>query len=129
LIYDKEILAIIHALAKFRQYLVGNRFKVNTYHNSLRFLIKKKELSDKQQKKISKINACDFEIEYVKQKNNVVVGALSRVPSNLTLMEISVDWKALMLVEYTKKMFSCEILDGRTQDDQYQNLITKARST
>ena len=35
-IYDKEMLAIMHALAKFRQYLVGNRFKVKTDHNSLR---------------------------------------------------------------------------------------------
>ena len=34
-IYDKEMLAIMHALAKFRHYLVGNRFKVKTYHNSL----------------------------------------------------------------------------------------------
>ena len=34
-IYDKEMLAIMHALAKSRQYLVGNRFKVKTDHNSL----------------------------------------------------------------------------------------------
>jgi hypothetical protein len=34
-IYDKEMLAIMHALAKFRHYLVGNRFKVKTDHNSL----------------------------------------------------------------------------------------------
>eukprot|EP00253_Pinus_taeda_P007363 PITA_07363 len=27
-IYDKEMLAIMHALAKYRQYLVGNKFKV-----------------------------------------------------------------------------------------------------
>eukprot|EP00253_Pinus_taeda_P029107 PITA_29107 len=27
-IYDKEILAIMHTLAKYRQYLVGNRFRV-----------------------------------------------------------------------------------------------------
>ena len=38
-IYDKEMLAIMHALAKFRQYLVGNRFKVKTDHNSLRFFL------------------------------------------------------------------------------------------
>ena len=36
-IYDKEMLAIMHALAKFRQYLVGYRFRVRTDHNSLRF--------------------------------------------------------------------------------------------
>ena len=34
-IYDKEMLAILHALTKFRQYLVGNKFKIETDHNSL----------------------------------------------------------------------------------------------
>jgi hypothetical protein len=38
-IYDKEMLAIMHSLAKFRHYLVGNRFKVKTDHNSLRIFL------------------------------------------------------------------------------------------
>lgn len=33
--YDNEMLAVMRALAKFRQYLVGNQFKVKTDHNSL----------------------------------------------------------------------------------------------
>ena len=41
-IYDKEMLAIMDALAKFRQYLVGNRFRVRTDHNSLRFFLEQK---------------------------------------------------------------------------------------
>jgi hypothetical protein len=45
LVYDKEMLAIMHALAKFKQYLVGNRFKVKTNHNKLGFLMEQKELS------------------------------------------------------------------------------------
>lgn len=38
-IYDKEMLAIMHALHKFRQYLVCGRFIVKTHHNSLRFFL------------------------------------------------------------------------------------------
>jgi hypothetical protein len=45
-IYDKDMLAIMHALTKFRQYLVGNRFKVKTDHNSLSFLMEENELSE-----------------------------------------------------------------------------------
>ena len=41
-IYDKEMLAMMRALAKFRQYLVGNRFRVRTDHNSLRFFLEQK---------------------------------------------------------------------------------------
>ena len=46
-IYDKEMLAIMHALAKFRQYLVGNRFRVRTDHNSLRFFLEQKQLRER----------------------------------------------------------------------------------
>lgn len=41
-IYDKEMLAIMHALAKFREYLVGNKFKVKIDHNNLRFFLEQK---------------------------------------------------------------------------------------
>ena len=35
-INDKEMLAIMHALAKFRKYLVGIKFCIKNYHNSLK---------------------------------------------------------------------------------------------
>ena len=38
-IYDKEMLAILHALTKFRQYLVGAKFKVKTDHNNLKYFL------------------------------------------------------------------------------------------
>ena len=60
---------------------------------------------------VSKVYAYDFEIEYVKGKNNVVVDALSRRPTSLSLMRISTDWRSLLLVEYSKNNFSCELLD------------------
>ena len=77
-IYDKEMLAILHALTKFRQYLVGARFKVKTDHNSLKYFLEQKELNERQHKCLSKIQAYDFEIEYLKGKSNVVADAFSR---------------------------------------------------
>ena len=41
------MLAIMHALAKFRQYLVGNKFVVKTNHNSLRHFITQKDLNER----------------------------------------------------------------------------------
>jgi hypothetical protein len=49
-IYDKEMLAIMHALAKFRQYLVGVRFVVRTEHNNLRYLLEQQGLNERQHK-------------------------------------------------------------------------------
>jgi hypothetical protein len=35
-IYDKEMMAIMHALTKFKQYLVGNKLMVKNDHNRRR---------------------------------------------------------------------------------------------
>jgi hypothetical protein len=39
--------------------------------------------------------------------------ALSRRPTTCSLIEISTYWKSHLLVEYSKKKFTCEILDGQ----------------
>lgn len=39
-----------HALAKYRQYLIGGRFVVKTDHNSLKYFLNQKDLSERQQK-------------------------------------------------------------------------------
>ena len=107
------MLAILHALTKFKQYLVGGRFKVKTDHNSLKYFLEQKKINERQHKWVSKIHAYDFEIEYVKGKNNVVADALSRRPTTLSLMSISSDWRSHLLVEYSKDKFACKLLDGQ----------------
>jgi hypothetical protein len=90
-IYDKEMLVIMHTLAKFRQYLVGAKFVVRIDHNSLKFFLEQKDLNERQQKWVIKIQAYNFDIEFIKGKNNVVVDALSRRPSVYAMTDISVD--------------------------------------
>ena len=71
------MLAIMHALAKFRQYLVGNKFVVKTDHNSLRHFLTQKDINERKQKWVRNIQAYYFDIEYVKGNNNIVEDALS----------------------------------------------------
>jgi hypothetical protein len=85
-IYDKEMLAIMHALMKFRQYLVGSRFVVKTDHNNLKYFLDQKDLSERQQKWVSKVQAFDFDIEYVKGKRNVVADSLSKRLASCSMM-------------------------------------------
>jgi hypothetical protein len=99
---------------------VGSKFVVKTDHNSLKYFLEQKDLSERQQKWVTKVQAFDFDIEYVKGKKNIVVDALSRRPTTCSLMEISTDWKSHLLVEYSKNKFACELLDGQVQDDRYR---------
>jgi hypothetical protein len=114
------MLAIMHPLTKFRQYLVGNKFVVKTYHNSLKYFLVKKDLSERQQKWVTKVQAFDFDIEYVKGKKNIVAYALSRRPTTCSLMEISTDWKSPLSLESSKNKFACELLDGQVQENMYR---------
>ena len=77
----------MHALIKFRQYLVGKKFVVKTYHNSLRYVLTQKDLNERQQKWVGKIQSFEFDIEYVKGNNKVLVYSLSRRPS-ISLMDV-----------------------------------------
>ena len=41
-------------------------------------------------------------------------------------MSISTEWRSLLLVEYSKKKFSCDLLDRKIHDDRYmviENII------
>ena len=118
-IYDKEMLAIMHALAKFRQYLVGGKFIVKTDHNSLRHFLTQKELNDRQQKWVSKVQSFDFDIEYKKGKMNVVADALSHW-ATFSLLQICKDWKIQLAIEYSKDQFACDVLDGLNQNEEYK---------
>jgi len=95
--------------------LVGKKFVVKTDYNSLKYFLEQKDLNERQHKWVTKVQAFDFDIEYVKGKKNIVVDALFRRPTTCSLMEISADWKSHLLVEYSKNKFACEILDGKVQ--------------
>jgi hypothetical protein len=77
-IYEKEMMAILHALKKWHPYLIGRHFKVKTDHDSLKYFLEQRLSSEEQQKWVTKILGYDFEIIYKKGKQNVVADALSR---------------------------------------------------
>jgi len=119
-IYDKKMLAIMHVLHKFRQYLVCRRFIVKTNHNSLRFFLNQRDLNDHKKKWVRKLKAYDFDIEYMKGKNNVVVDALSRKPTLCSLTSISADWKVSIILEYAKDSFATNIFDKLVDHNRYK---------
>ncbi|XP_076928272.1 uncharacterized protein LOC143592185 [Bidens hawaiensis] len=60
--YTKELYAITEAVKKWRQYLLGRRFRIHTDHHSLRHLLTQTIQTPEQQKWVTKLMGYDFEV-------------------------------------------------------------------
>lgn len=97
---EKECLAVVFALDKFRAYIEGYKFKVYTDHNALIWLFKKENLESRLARWVAKISQHDFETFYTKGKSNIVPDALSRIPEiNLISFDVQPqdEWYLKML--------------------------------
>ncbi|MCO5576971.1 hypothetical protein L7F22_030792 [Adiantum nelumboides] len=79
-IYEKELLAVIHALTQWRHYLLGADFTVFTDHQSLRYFLSQKQFSEKQMRWANILSQFHFQIVHVQGQKNVVADALSPKP-------------------------------------------------
>jgi hypothetical protein len=75
--YDKEMLALVLAVQKWRPYLMGQQFIVRTDHKSLKYLWEQRIISIAQQRWLTKLMGYDFIIEYKRGNENLVADALS----------------------------------------------------
>ncbi|MCO5576612.1 hypothetical protein L7F22_030427 [Adiantum nelumboides] len=64
-IYEKELLAVIHALTQWRHYLLGADFTMFTDHQSLRYFLSQKQLSEKQMRWANILSQFHFQIVHV----------------------------------------------------------------
>jgi hypothetical protein len=113
--HDLELAAIVHALRKWRHYLMGKKFELRTDHNSLKYLFDQPTLNAIQIRWLEFLCEYDFDIRYIKGKNNKVADALSR--------------KVHELHDTTISMYRTElkdqILEAASADLQYRNLVAK----
>ncbi|KAI8119245.1 Transposon Tf2-6 polyprotein [Lucilia cuprina] len=109
---EKECLAAVLAIRKFRPYVEMMPFTVITDHASLKWLMTLKDLSGRLARWSLQLQAYDFEIKHRKGSDNVVADMLSRAPREMVVNEINKD----------------EMLDFETtefESETYRNLITE----
>ncbi|KAL5777367.1 hypothetical protein ACOSP7_010293 [Xanthoceras sorbifolium] len=77
--YDKEMLAIVKAIRKWRPYLLGRPFIVRTDQRSLKYLMEQRITTPTQTRWLPKILGYDYVIQYKKGRENQGADALSRM--------------------------------------------------
>jgi hypothetical protein len=88
-IYEKEFLAVIMAVEKWRHYLQWQEFTIVTDHKSMAYLNEQNLHSDMQRKAMTRLMGLQFKIVYRQGKDNVAVDALSRVAHLMAVQAVS----------------------------------------
>ena len=95
-VYERELMAIVLAIRKWRHYLLGRKFVVLTDQKSLKFLVDQRMMGEDQQKWMAKLLGFDFEIRYKAGKENRAADALSRKAYYNAISAVTFqDWEGL----------------------------------
>ena len=125
--YEKELMAVVLAVEKWRPYLLGRHFIIKRDHFSLKYLLKQKIATTFQSKWLPKLMGYDYEITYRKGKENIVADGLYRVVGAqllaLALSTISSDLLETIKASWTQDptlQTLIRSLTGRQQHPKYQ---------
>jgi hypothetical protein len=113
--HDLELAAVVHALRKWRHYLMGKKFELRTDHNGLKYLFDQPTLNARQIRWLEFLCEYDFDIRHIKGKDNKVADALSRKVHELHATAISM---------YRTELKD-RILEAANADLQYKRLVAK----
>jgi hypothetical protein len=113
--YDKEALAIIEAIKKWKHYFAGSSLIIRTDQQSLKFIQEQKLTEGIQHKLLIKLLGYDYIIEYKKGRENKAADALSRAPNQASLQVIS----------SAVPKWITEVTDSYENDEYCTDLIAK----
>ena len=97
---EKELLAVVFALEKFRPYILGSKIIVYTDHAALKYLMSKKEAKPRLIRWVLLLQEFDLEIKDKKGSENSVADHLSRlhIPSSGEICDTFPDEQLLAVV-------------------------------
>ena len=91
-VYERELIVVVWAVQKWIHYLMGRKFIIHTDQRSLKFLLVQRMVTLDHQKWLCKLLGFDFDIEHKSGSANRVADALSCIPSQATLLSLSMPW-------------------------------------
>ncbi|GJU26094.1 putative mitochondrial protein [Tanacetum coccineum] len=118
--YEKELLAMVLALQKWRVYLLDRHFKIRTDHFSLKYVLDPKITTPFQSKWLPKLLGFDYEIEYKKGKDNAITDGLSQIKRQGVLF-------SLLAVSTSNKLMDAVIATWSTDHGKSALLVVVDR--
>ncbi|KAL4018114.1 hypothetical protein IC575_021704 [Cucumis melo] len=88
-IYERELMAVVLSVQRWRHYLLGRKFSILSDQKALKFLLEQREVQPQFQKWLTKLLGYDFEILYQPGQLNKAADALSRVEPRIELHEMT----------------------------------------
>jgi hypothetical protein len=114
-IYEKEFLAIMMAIDKWRSYLIRGPFTIKIDHQSLCHLDDQVLGSELQKKAMTKLIGLQYKFQYKKGVDNKLADALSRVGHFFAVQSVSV----------TQPQWVQEVINSYVVDPAAQQLLTE----
>ena len=93
--HEKELLAILHGIRKWKVDLLGSPFLVYTDHKTLLNFHTQRDMSRRQARWMEELSIYDCKFVYVKGSNNTIADALSRFPSSTVSSPIEAEASAI----------------------------------
>ncbi|KAJ3686553.1 hypothetical protein LUZ61_015717 [Rhynchospora tenuis] len=133
-VYEKEFLALLTAVQKWKHYLMGGPFIIRTDQIALKHLLEQRVNHAMQHKGLCKLMGLDYKIEYKKGVENKVADALSRRASTDKLLslcsgeisavtELIPSWVDEIKLSYTEDVWMGEMLkkwhEGTLDPEKY----------
>ncbi|CAJ2630725.1 unnamed protein product [Trifolium pratense] len=119
--YLRELHAITGAVKRWRQYLLGQFFIIQTDHRSLKELLTQVIQTPEQQFYLSKLLGYHYDIQYKPGKSNTVADALSRAFEGVDA--------TLHILSLPQFLFLDELRQDLSSDPAYIELRAKIEST
>ncbi|CAM8999301.1 unnamed protein product [Rhodiola kirilowii] len=118
--YGRELCGLVNAVQKWRPYLLGRKFTIETDHQPLKAILTQNIHTPEQQKWLVKLMGYEFDVRYKPGKDNVVADALSRVPEGSSHSMQGISKPELGVLRALRKYYS-EDPDGLTMLQQIRD--------
>ncbi|KAJ3707248.1 hypothetical protein LUZ61_010953 [Rhynchospora tenuis] len=118
--YEKEFLALLTAVQKWKHYLIGQPFTIKTDQISLEYLLEQRLNTTMQHKGLCKLLGLDYKVEYKKGVDNKAADAMSRLQCQ--------NWGNTANIHVISELIPTWVLDIKqsyTDDQWIANTINK----